>query len=145
MNLLDATIELLKAPDKRAAPSPFKSVKKLMALSELEISSATMQTPAVFVIEMASDPRPDVRGTGAYLQSVTDTVGIVIIADARNGKHTDFEALRQAARARLFGQPPTPKHEPFWLGKGRLLSVSTGRASWLEHYVTEHTEDQLSY
>ncbi|STQ75538.1 phage tail terminator protein [Grimontia hollisae] len=139
MSMIDGTVALLQQNN-----PPWRSVQKLLSLAELS-STTVIHCPALFVIEMASNPKPDVRGTGAYLQSVTETIGVVIVTQSINGQHQDFTELRKAVKQRLFGHTPANDYEPFWLGNGRLLGMNSGRASWLDNFVTEYTEDQLNY
>ncbi|MGF1688704.1 hypothetical protein L4C36_18800 [Photobacterium japonica] len=125
---------------------PWKDVSEIDALSQLDLKkSGTTRTPALYVFLVGETPGPDVRGSGAYLQSLTATVGVVIVDTSRNGKPIDLQPLRQALRKRLFGWSGSDAFEPYWLGGGRLLTIESGRASWLDNFVTEYTEDQNAY
>ncbi|KLV09574.1 hypothetical protein ABT56_00345 [Photobacterium aquae] len=125
---------------------PWKDVSEIDALSQLDVKkTGTTRTPALYVFLVGETPAPDVRGSGAYLQSLTATVGVVIVDTSRNGKPIDLQPLRQALRQRLFGWSGAEEFEPYWLGGGRLLTIESGRASWLDNFVTEYTEDQNAY
>ncbi len=137
-DIIEQTIQHLKQ-------SPhWRDVKALGALSQLDAKRSGVRTPALFVFLAAETPKPDVRGTGPYLQSITATVSIVIVDSSRNGRDIEFAPLRQALRQQLFGWQPIPESEPYWLGTGRLLSIEKGTASWLDSFITEYTADQLA-
>ncbi|ELR65845.1 hypothetical protein C942_00932 [Photobacterium marinum] len=140
-DLIALTVARLKAGN-----PPWKDVSEIDALSQLNSKSAsTNRTPALYVFLVGENPKPDVRGSGAYLQAITATVGVVIVDASRNGKQIDFQPLRKELRKRLFGWSGSGDFEPFWLGSGRLFTIDSGRASWLDNFVTEYTEDQLNY
>jgi hypothetical protein len=99
----------------------------------------------LFVFLVSDNPQPDTRGSGAYLQACTATVGVVIAHKSVNRKPIDWQPLRKELRQRLFGWSGDEEFEPFWLGSGRLMSISNGRADWLDQFITEYTEDQNRY
>ncbi|WP_087022410.1 phage tail terminator protein [Thaumasiovibrio subtropicus] len=135
-NIIDRTIGHLKTS------AQWRDVKPLGGLSEFDIKRSGLRTPTLFVFVVSENPKPDVRGSGPYLQSITVTLGVVIVDSNRNGRELNFTSLRQALRQQLFGWQPTKEHEPYWLGPGRLLSIEKGQASWIDHFVTEYTADQ---
>ncbi|MGF1775900.1 phage tail terminator protein [Vibrio nomapromontoriensis] len=142
-DLIALTIHHLK---QAMASVPWVDVKEIDSLTQVNDKQvSTTRTPTLYVFLVDDAPKPDVRGTGAYLQSCIATVGVVIEAKSINGKPIDFMPIRQALRQRLFGWSGNSEYEPYWLGRGRMLGVSAGRATWLDQFVTEYTEDQLSY
>ncbi|MGF1680223.1 phage tail terminator protein [Photobacterium minamisatsumaniensis] len=142
---MDDLVALTVARLKADSP-PWKDVSEIDALSQLDLKTAgTTRTPALYVFLVGETPSPDVRGAGAYLQSLTATVGVVIVDASRNGKPINLQPLRKALRKRLFGWSGADDFEPYWLGGGRLLTIQSGRASWLDNFVTEYTEDQNAY
>nr|WP_086937492.1 hypothetical protein [Thaumasiovibrio occultus] len=122
----------------------WRDVQPLADLSEFDLKRSGVRTPALFVFLVVDTPKPDVRGTGAYLQSVEATVAVVIVDGNHNGQPLDFEPLRRTLRKQLFGWSPMAGHEPYWLGRGKLLGVGKGQASWIDHFSTEYTADQLA-
>ncbi len=135
-DIVTLTIERLKAN------TTWQNVKPLGGLSELEIKRSGLRTPTLFVFMVSENPKPDVRGSGPYLQSINVTLGVVIVDSNRNGRPLNFSPLRHTLRQQLFGWQPTATYEPYWLGTGRLLSIEKGQASWIDHFVTEYTADQ---
>ncbi|CCN69786.1 hypothetical protein [Vibrio nigripulchritudo] len=143
-DLIALTIERLK--DATHGKPPWKDVLEIDSLSQInEKSSALLRTPALFVFLVNDNPRPDTRGSGAYLQSCSATVGVVIAHKSVNRHPIDWQPIRKALRQRLFGWAAATEFEPFWLGSGRLMSLSNGRADWFDQFITEYTEDQNRY
>ncbi|SHO58797.1 phage tail terminator protein [Vibrio quintilis] len=140
MSIVQAVINRLKT-----TPKPWVDVKALGALTQLDMAKSGTRTPTLYVFQTGETTGGGVPGSGPYLQTVRPTIGIVIVERSVNGKEIDFEPLRAQLKQRLFGWSPLPQHEPFWLGGGRLLSVHTATASWMDNFVTEYTEDQNRY
>ncbi|MGR5271359.1 phage tail terminator protein [Vibrio alginolyticus] len=143
-DLIALTIERLK--DQSNGKPPWIDVKEIDSLTQLhEKKSALLRTPALFVFLVSDSPKPDVRGSGLYLQDCVATVGVVIVTKSTNSKPIDWQPLRKELRQRLFGWTPDDEYEPFWLGPGRLMGISNGRADWFDQFITEYTEDQNRY
>lgn len=143
-DLVALTIERLK--DKSLGSLPWRDVQEIDSFAQLhEKTSALLRTPSLFVFLVSDSPKPDVRGSDAYLQSCVATIGIVIVNKSTNGKPIDWMPIRKALRERLFGWTPNDEFEPYWLGAGRLVGVSNGRADWFDQFITEYTEDQNRY
>ncbi|PTP90087.1 phage tail terminator protein [Vibrio splendidus] len=143
-DLVALTIERLK--DDTQVKPPWLDVLEIDSLSQInEKKSGLQRTPALFVFLVSDNPRPDTRGSGAYLQSCTATVGVVIAHKSINRNLIDWQPLRKELRKRLFGWSGDDEFEPFWLGNGRLMSISNGRADWFDQFITEYTEDQNRY
>ncbi|MGX9522496.1 phage tail terminator protein [Vibrio mediterranei] len=123
----------------------WRDVRELDALSELDVQSSGARYPVLFVFPVGESPKPDVRGSGPYLQDVVSTVGVLIVDKKVNGRKKDMDTLRRELRKALFGFSPSQEYEPFWLGAGKLLNVSRGTVTWLDNFVTEYTEDQRDY
>lgn len=143
-DLVALTIERLK--DTGRSKPPWKDVLEIDSLSQInEKKAALLRTPTLFVFLVSDTPRPDTRGSGAYLQTCTATVGVVIAHKSVNRNPIDWQPLRKELRKRLFGWSGADEFEPFWLGSGRLMSLSNGRADWFDQFITEYTEDQNRY
>lgn len=143
-DLIDLTIARLK--DKAIGKPPWLDVCEIDSLAQInDGKKSNNRMPCLYVFLVSDSPKPDVRGSGAYLQSCVATVGVVIAHQSINGKPMDFTPLRKELRKRLFGWAGNSEFEPYWLGAGRLMSVSAGRATWFDQFVTEYTEDQISY
>lgn len=140
MSIVKAVVARLKE-----TPKPWVDVKELGALSQLDLNQSGIRYPALYVFPAGETASEDIRGSGPYLQTIRPTIGIVLVEQSVNGGEIDFEPLRKELRKRLFGWAPLTQHEPFWLGGGRLLSIQSGAASWLDNFVTEYTEDQNAY
>lgn len=142
---MDDLVALTVARLREGSP-PWLDVSEIDALSQLDgKKSGTTRNPRLYVFLVGETPGADVRGSGPYLQSLTATVGVVIVDTSRNGNPIDFAPLRRELRQRLFGWSGSDEFEPYWLGGGRLLTIQDGRASWLDNFVTEYTEDQNAY
>ncbi|UTV30163.1 phage tail terminator protein [Photobacterium atrarenae] len=141
-DLIQLTIDRLK--DTTEGKPPWRDVGEIGDLSQLD-SKSSSRNPALYVFLAGETPGQDVRSSGPYLQSVTATVGVVIVASAVNGKVADLQPLRKALRKRLFGWSGAAEFEPYWLGGGRILAIQSNRTSWLDNFVTEYTEDQNNY
>ena len=124
----------------REGQPPWCDVRGLLTLSELHLQ-ALNRTPALFVLMLAEDPGPDSRSSGPALQSVKQTLGVVLVDQIRNQRAPDMTPLRQELRRRLFGFQPGAQFEPLVLGAGHLLSVEQGQVSWVDRFITEYTED----
>lgn len=120
--------------------APWRDVSGLLALSELHRQTLN-RTPALFVLTLAEDPAPDSRSSGPALQSVKQTLGVVLVDQVGNQQAPDLTPLRQELRRRLFGFQPGPQFEPLVLGTGKLLSVERGQVGWIDCFITEYTED----
>lgn len=120
----------------------WKDVEEISSLAQLDIKSSGNRTPVLYVFLVNENPKPDVRGSGPYLQTIQATISVVIVDSARNNKSIQFNELRAELRKRLFGWAPSSDLEPYWLGSGRLLSVERGAASWIDNFITEYTQDQ---
>ncbi|MDO6542817.1 phage tail terminator protein [Photobacterium sanguinicancri] len=143
-DLIKLTVKRLKSTVK--GKPPWIDVHELDSLTQLDLKrSKTVRTPSLYVFQVGDSPQPDVRGSGAYLQTVTVTVGVVIVDASSNSKPLNWKPLRDELKKRLFGWSGDDEFEPYWLGSGRLLAVESGRATWLDQFVTEYTEDQNSY
>ncbi len=143
MSVIDNIIAQLS--DKTVEAPPWVDVKEIAALSTLDIARSGTRGVTLFVFLNSESPTPDTRGSGPYIQTVTQTYGVLIVAKVVNTQTFDFEPIRQALRKRLFGWSPNDGHLGFWLGTGRLLNVQKGQVSWLDNFVTEYTEDQNRY
>ena len=119
--------------------TPWVSVKGLLALSDLG-NQPLNRTPALFVFNVDERAAPDVRGSGPALQTVTVTLGVISVERLGNRESTDLMPLRRAIRQRLFGWAPTG-FEALTLGGGRLLNISAGQVAWIDHFITDYTED----
>ena len=137
-------VALTVARLKKDSP-PWREVNGIDSLAELDLKKSGQRTPALYVFLVGETPGPDVRGCGPYLQSVTATVGVVIVDASLNGRRINFKPIRQELRKRLFGWSAGEELEPYRLGSGRMLTLQAGRASWLDNFVTEYTEDQNHY
>ncbi len=120
-------------------------VKEVADLSMLNTARSGTRGITLFVFAQSEGVSADVRGSGPYLQTVTETLGVVIVAKVVNDDKFDFTAVRKQLRQQLFGWSPDSDHEPMWLGAGRLLDIQRGQVAWLDSFVTEYTEDQNSY
>ncbi|MDG2881450.1 hypothetical protein P7M59_26510, partial [Vibrio parahaemolyticus] len=84
-DLIQLTIERLK--DQSNGKPPWIDVKEIDSLTQLhEKKSALLRTPALFVFLVSDSPKPDVRGSGPYLQECVATVGVVIVTKSTNSK-----------------------------------------------------------
>lgn len=143
-DLVALTIERLK--DDTDGKPPWKDVLEIDSLSQInEKKTALLRTPTLFVFLVSDNPQPDIRGSGLYLQACRATVGVVIAHKSVNRNPIDWQPLRKELRKRLFGWSGDDEFEPFWLGSGRLMSLSNGRADWFDQFITEYTEDQNRY
>lgn len=127
------------------ADAPWIDVKEVSDFSMLNTARSGLRGITLFVFTQSESVSADVRGSGPYLQTVTETLGVVIVAKVINDDKFDFSSVRKALRKQLFGWSPDADHESFWLGAGRLLDIQRGQVAWLDNYVTEYTEDQNSY
>lgn len=124
--------------------NPWLSVEGLLDLSELDDKS-NKRFPKLYVIELAEQARPDVRGSGPALQTVQAEIGVICLMSKRNGACPSLGPLRQAVRARLFGFVPIEdgesqhEYEPLWLNGGGLLKINAGHVAWLDKFMTEYT------
>lgn len=116
------------------------SVAGLMALSELA-DRPPKRLPALFVVPLSEQARPDVRGSGPALQTLKVELGVVLVVAARNQQQPDLTPLRAEIRQRLFGWQPDDTAEPLALAGGQLMSVQSGSVAWLDTFHTEYTED----
>ncbi len=123
----------------------WSDVKEISDLSTLDIARSGTRSITWFVFQQGERPSPEVRGSGPLLQSITQTVGVVIVAKVVNDDKFDFAPVRKALRKKLFGWTPDDDHAPFSLGAGQLLNVRTGQVAWLDSFITEYTEDQNRY
>ncbi|KEQ19171.1 phage tail terminator protein [Endozoicomonas numazuensis] len=133
MDAVSVVIEQLK----QGVP-PWVEVKGLLALSDLD-KQALNRTPALFVINLAERAAPDVRGSGPALQTVSLTLGVVVVEKAHN-REPDLLPLRQEIRRRLFGWAPQG-FEALTLDGGQLLNIHKGQVAWIDKFTTEYTED----
>lgn len=139
-------LTIAKLNDRSDGAPPWLDVKEIDSLAQIhDANSAMLRSPTLFVFLVSDEPRPDVRGTGDYLQTCIATVGVVIAHKSTNGQKINWQPIRKALRKRLFGWSPDDEFEPYWLGSGRLLSVSPGRADWMDQFITEYTEDLNRY
>ena len=134
MDAVTALIDRLKEGN-----PPWRDVKGLLALSELD-KQRKNRTPMLFVLNLKEQARPDVRGSGPYLQTVRLTLGVICIHSATNNGEPDLLPLRQEVRRRLFGYAPLG-FEALSLAGGQLLNVTSGQAAWIDQFDTEYTED----
>ncbi|MDO6497327.1 phage tail terminator protein [Photobacterium sanguinicancri] len=141
-DLIELTVSRLK--DKSLGKPPWLDVHEIDDLTQVHAARSN-RMPCLYVFLVSDSPRPDVRGSGAYLQSCTATVGVLISMQSINSKRIDWTAMRKAIRGRLFGWTPHGDFEPYWLGSGRLFNIANNKAAWLDQFVTEYTEDQLNY
>lgn len=115
-------------------------VEGLVQLSALDDKSLT-RLPKLYVIELSELARPDVRGSGPYLQTVQLELGVISVMANINGQHGNLTPMRQQVRERLFGWEPSQDHEPLALAGGRLLKLGDRYVAWLDRFITEYTED----
>lgn len=140
---IDSIITHLK--DSASEAPPWTDVQEISSLSALESNRSGLRGVTLFVFVQEDRATADVRGAGPYLQTVTETIGILIVAKVVNSEQFDFKPVRQALRKRLFGWSPDDLHEPMWLGNGRFMNVQRGQMTWLDNFMTEYTEDQNRY
>ncbi|HHF3237824.1 hypothetical protein [Vibrio sp. Vb0877] len=143
--MIDIDDLVTRLSDKSVKTPPWVDVKAIADLSTLDISRSGTRGITLFVFSQGERSSPDVRGSGPYLQTVTETIGVLIVAKVVNDNKFDFKPVRQALRERLFGWSPNADYEPFWLGDGRLMNVQKGQVTWLDNFNTEYTEDQNRY
>ncbi|EOX3330235.1 hypothetical protein ACPFT1_000537 [Vibrio cholerae] len=143
--MIDIADLVTRLSDKSVKAPPWVDVKEISDLSTLDISRSGTRGITLFVFSQGERASPDVRGSGPYLQTVTETIGVLIVAKVVNDNKFDFKPVRQALRERLFGWSPNADYEPFWLGDGRLMNVQKGQVTWLDNFNTEYTEDQNRY
>ena len=146
--MLDAVIQRLAALTDDANKAVFTDVEDALALSEIS-QEPFRRGPKAYVIALDENPRPDTRGTGPALQQVLAGVGVVIAIGKHNCRRGEkirdaLEHIRQQVRGQLFGWAPTQEHEPFVLGRGRLLAVQPGVVYWVDRFITEYCEDANS-
>ncbi|AMG01352.1 phage tail terminator protein [Vibrio harveyi] len=143
--MIDVSDLVKRLKDRQIGSIPWTDVKEIADLSTLDISRSGTRGITLFVYSQGERSEPDVRGAGPYLQTVTETIGVLVVAKVVNNNKFDFEPIRKTLRQRLFGWSPNEEHEPFWLGGGRLMNVQKGQVTWLETYITQYTEDQNRY
>jgi hypothetical protein len=120
--------------------APWVDVEGLLQLSALD-DKKTNRLPKLYVIELAENAKPDVRGSGPYLQTLQLEIGVICVMANVNGQHGKLTPLRQQVRNRLFGWAPATELEPLALAGGRLLKLGNSYVAWLDRFVTEYTED----
>lgn len=140
---INIVIQRLKAVEPEAPL--WADVKEISDLSTLDVNRSGLRGVTLFVVQQSESASADVRGSGPYLQTLTETLGVVIVAKVVNSDQFDFKPVRQMLRERLFGWSPDDDHEPFWLGSGRLMNVQRGQVTWMDNFITEYTEDQNRY
>lgn len=143
--MIDIADLVTRLSDKSVKTPPWVDVKEISDLSTLDISRSGARGITLFVFYQGERAAADVRGSGPYLQTITQTIGVLIVAKVVNDNKFDFKPVRQALRERLFGWSPNEDYEPFWLGDGRLMNVQKGQVTWLDNFITEYTEDQNRY
>ncbi|WP_243033010.1 phage tail terminator protein [Vibrio cincinnatiensis] len=143
--MIDVADLVARLSDKSVEAPPWVDVKEISDLSTLDISRSGVRGVTLFVFYQGERAAADVRGSGPYLQTVTQTIGVLIVAKVVNDNKFDFKPVRQKLRERLFGWSPNADYEPFWLGEGRLMNVQKGQVTWLDNFLTEYTEDQNRY
>ena len=143
--MIDISDLVTRLADKSVTIPPWVDVKEISDLSTLDLSRSGTRGITLFIYHQGERPSPDVRGSGLYLQSITETIGVLIVAKVVNSNKFDFKSIRTALRERLFGWSPNSDHEPFWLGDGRLMKVQKGQVTWLDNFITQYTEDQNRY
>jgi hypothetical protein len=144
VDLIELTIARLK--DTTNGNPPWLDVLAIDSLAQINDKGAAIaRTPTLYVFLVSDNPKSDVRGSGLYLQSCEATIGVVIAEKSTNRKPIDWSTIRAELRQRLFGWTPDEDFEPYWLGAGRLIGITAGRATWLDQFVTEYTEDQNRY
>ncbi|NKF51365.1 hypothetical protein G3R49_12435 [Shewanella sp. WXL01] len=128
-------------------PTLWRQVEGLLQLSELGTASkGPKKKPALYVVELSETALADVRGTNApALQTVRCQIGVLIVADSKNGQHKDLTPLRARVRELLFGFTPTADAEPLTLVSGSLRQIKGSYVAWLDTFATEYTEDANSY
>jgi hypothetical protein len=143
-DLIELTIARLKDTTNRKPP--WLDVLAIDSLAQInDKGTAIARTPTLYVFLVSDNPKSDVRGSGAYLQSCEVTIGVVIAEKSTNRQPISWSVIRAELRQRLFGWAPDNDFEPYWLGAGRLIGLNAGRATWLDQFVTEYTEDQNRY
>ncbi len=143
MSVIKSIIDhLMDASDEQP---PWMDVKEIADLSMLDTARSGLRGVTLFVFLQSESPSPDVRGSGPYLQELTQTYGVLVVAKLVNQDTFDFEPIRKQLRKRLFGWSPYSGYESFWLGSGQLFNLQRGQISWLDNFVTEYTEDQNRY
>ena len=115
-------------------------VDGLLKLSELD-DKTPKRLPKLYVIEMSERAKPDVRGSGPYLQTVQLELGVVVVMASINGQQPSLTPIRKQVRERLFGWRPHIDAEPLALAGGSLLKISSHYVAWLDRFITEYTED----
>lgn len=143
--MIDIADLVTRLSDKSVKAPPWVDVKEISDLSTLDISRSGTRGITLFVFYQGERAAADVRGSGPYLQTITQTIGVLIVAKVVNDNKFDFKPVRQALRERLFGWSPNEDYEPFWLGDSRLMNVQKGQVTWLDNFITEYTEDQNRY
>ncbi|TVP08814.1 hypothetical protein [Shewanella sp. KCT] len=132
-------VALLKAK-LNPADALWVDVDGLAQLSALDDKTKT-RLPKLFVIELSEQARPDVRGSGPYLQSLQLEVGVISVMATINGTPGNLTPMRDQVRQRLFGWAPSTEHEPLSLAGGRLLKLGDRYIAWLDRFMTEYTAD----
>lgn len=120
-------------------------VNEISDLSTLDVNRSGLRGITLFVFQRSESAGSDVRGSGPYLQTLTETLGVVIVAKVVNSDKFNFKPVRKQLRERLFGWTPDDDHEPFWLGNGQLMNIQRGQITWIDNFITEYTEDQNRY
>lgn len=132
-------VALLK-PQLTPQGAAWVDVDGLLQLSALDSKKAG-RLPKLYVIELSENAKPDVRGSGPYLQTMQLEIGVISVMASVNGQHASLAPMREQVRARLFGWSPHVDLEPLALAGGRLLKLGDSYVAWLDRFVTEYTED----
>ena len=106
------------------------------------------QTPVAYVIEISRRPEQNVRDTGAALQRIKTTIGIVIGIAKRNDvtgskANNEVKPILTETRKTLFGFAPTNEHSPLELAAADTVGVSDHALWKLERFTTEHYEQAI--
>lgn len=119
----------------------FVDVEGLLALSDWQDKNAARQR--LFVLELQERVGPLVEGMGLYRQTLTTTIGVLLVVPARNNAQPDVIAQRQQIRELLYGFSPHDDYTPLALAAGQLQPARPGTVAWLDTFTTQYTEDAL--
>ena len=135
MSLVQQIIDRLKGT------TGVRSVQGAVELAAA-LNAQTLATPAVFVVPLRDQTRPDAGFTSGVIQQTLRTFGVVLVVDNKRDATgaaalNDLEPLRIAVRERLLGWAAEGAEAPFTASGGQLIDMDGGRVWWGDDYQTE--------
>jgi hypothetical protein len=133
---LDEIVDRLKA----VAMPPLRLVGKSADMPSAQGQSrGAVQSPSAYVLPIGDNATPNRFATGAHIQEVAETFGILIVvrdlSDAKGGAAaSSFSAVKGAVRDALISWTPNNADMPIDLVDGRMVDVINGEVWWLERY-----------